>query len=325
MWVFGYGSLVWRPDFPFAEKRPAFVHSWRRRFWQESKDHRGTPSAPGRVATLVRGHPHECCWGTAYNLHQDSLTEVVEHLDFRERGGYVRHDVTIQLVGRRATNVSGFVYIATKDNENFAGEATLDAIAAQIAGARGPSGDNAEYLYELAASLRAMDAADSHVFALEAAVKALRYNKRSMTTVRPVYLKLAQSSDEARLRDMHRRAFGPLFTKVIGQDWGESLFVAKWSTDTCQWIIGDEVGVGALSLEHERHRLHLRSLMIEPVYQGRGFAEQALRLILKQAENKSLPVELTVDQVNARAYALCKRLGFRTLHSDDGGYWMSSR
>jgi cation transport protein ChaC len=79
VWVFGYGSLVWRPDFPFAESRIATIEGWERRFWQGSTDHRGVPDAPGRVVTLVEA-PGAVCWGRAYLIGASSRDEVTQML-----------------------------------------------------------------------------------------------------------------------------------------------------------------------------------------------------------------------------------------------------
>lgn len=160
VWLFGYGSLIFKADFPFIERRPARIANWTRRFWQGSHDHRGTETAPGRVATLV---PQEgaTCNGMAYLI----TPEVFSHLDHREKNGYLRLPIDIGFDDR--DSVEGLVYIAHTDNAAFLGEAPEHAIARQIAAARGPSGPNRDYLLDLAHALRELGLDDPHVFEIE--------------------------------------------------------------------------------------------------------------------------------------------------------------
>ncbi len=168
-WIFGYGSLVWRPDFPFAESRTGFVRGRARRFWQASTDHRGLPDRPGRVVTLVPEPGHRC-FGRAYRLLEEDRASVLAGLDHRERGGFTRERVPVQLNdgGGTGATVSALLYIATETNPNYLGPASLEEIARQIGESHGPSGSNIEYLVKLADALRGMGAEDDHVFALEA-------------------------------------------------------------------------------------------------------------------------------------------------------------
>jgi glutathione-specific gamma-glutamylcyclotransferase len=163
LWVFGYGSLVWRPAFEHLERHPGFITGWARRFWQGSTDHRGVPEAPGRVVTLVPSEG-ERCWGVVYRVGPQSAPQVLAMLDHREQGGYARHAVKVDIGGEHR---EALVYIATPDNPEYAGPATLERIAAQIRRSRGPSGPNIEYALRLADALRHMNAEDPHVFALE--------------------------------------------------------------------------------------------------------------------------------------------------------------
>lgn len=161
VWLFGYGSLIYKADFPFIERRPAHIVGWSRRFWQGSHDHRGTPEAPGRVATLV---PSEgaICHGMAYLV----TPEEFAHLDHREKNGYLR--VAIDIHFAAGGTEEGLIYIAAADNAAWLGEASEEEIARHIATAAGPSGPNTEYLLRLAAALRDMGHHDEHVHAIEA-------------------------------------------------------------------------------------------------------------------------------------------------------------
>jgi cation transport regulator ChaC len=164
-WLFGYGSLIWRPTFAYLEARTAVLHGWERRFWQGSTDHRGVPAAPGRVVTLVRAASGQC-WGRAFLIDTEQEAEVLEHLDGREQGGYVRESVALHFPGPSAFQAPGITYIAAPGNSNYLGPAPLEEIAAQVRRSRGPSGGNVEYVLRLAGALREMAAEDPHVFAL---------------------------------------------------------------------------------------------------------------------------------------------------------------
>ena len=169
-WIFGYGSLVWRPDFEFAERRTGFVLDRARRFWQASTDHRGTPARPGRVVTLIP-RPGCRCFGAAYRLHAGDRTSVLAGLDHRERGGFIREKLPVYFPGSESGEeaaTEALVYVATPSNPNYLGPAPLAEIAAQIRDSHGPSGPNVEYVARLADALRAMGAEDDHVFGLEA-------------------------------------------------------------------------------------------------------------------------------------------------------------
>jgi len=176
IYIFGYGSLIWRPGFPFIRKFDGYIRGWRRVFWQGSLDHRGTPEQPGRVVTLIKdkGEPVSETWGTVYCIPDEEGAVILKNLDYREKGGYVREEVDVFIRGVDGPFIQhAILYVATEKNSNFIGESPLDHIAHQIYKCVGPSGPNVDYLFNLADSLRKMLVVDEHVFKLEELVRSL--------------------------------------------------------------------------------------------------------------------------------------------------------
>lgn len=207
MWVFGYGSLIWKADFPYEKKLVGHIRGYIRRFYQKSTDHRGVPNRPGRVVTLLAStDSNDKVWGIAYKISTENIDNVVNHLDFREKGGYKKKTVLFYPCDfsksvQSSSNVNVFssdltqtsnstaslsiasdeapfyltIYIGEEDNPNFAGTENIDIIASHILVSRGISGSNTEYLYKLASAMRtiAPGVRDEHLFALEKVVKQL--------------------------------------------------------------------------------------------------------------------------------------------------------
>ncbi|XP_033634574.1 putative glutathione-specific gamma-glutamylcyclotransferase 2 [Asterias rubens] len=179
MWAFGYGSLIWKVNFPYQRKVAGYIDGYARRFWQGSPDHRGNPRKPGRVVTLLPDS-QERVWGIAYEIAEEDVPQVREYLDFRERGGYSLTSVTFQ--PRDTSTYEPFevmIYIATPDNQNFLGPASMEDIALQICSSIGESGANTEYLLNLAEAVRTLlpEASDQHLFELERLVRKINLKK----------------------------------------------------------------------------------------------------------------------------------------------------
>ncbi|CAG8779700.1 5965_t:CDS:2 [Gigaspora margarita] len=172
-WVFGYGSLIWKPPPVYEERTPGFIKGHVRRFWQHSTDHRGTVESPGRVVTLIpveewklmedyHDHKDGITWGVAYKINEKDVEKIKEYLDYREKCGYTIHYADVYQLGHDEPIVkNAVVYIATTKNESYIGPASLESMALQIHQSVGPSGPNNEYLFNLASALREL-APDAH-------------------------------------------------------------------------------------------------------------------------------------------------------------------
>ena len=161
MWIFAYGSLIFRPDFPWVERRRAYVRGWERRFWQGSPDHRGVPEAPGRVVTLVAGAGP--CGGCAYRIDPGGADAILETLDAREQAGFERTSVELLEAPEGSAFGSAITWVAGQDNAHFLGPLPDAEIAAVIRERHGPSGANTEYVLRLRDALRALEIVDDHV------------------------------------------------------------------------------------------------------------------------------------------------------------------
>lgn len=174
MWIFGYGSIIWKPGFDYVDRQVGVIRGWKRRFYQGSYDHRGVPGKPGRVVTLLPDAATHCS-GVAYRIEGAEAQRVLAELDHREKGGYQRVMEPVFASGSvhgpaqcgEVIVREALVYIAGEDNPHYLGPASIEAIAEQILGAHGPSGSNRDYLLNLAMSLRACELDDDHVFILE--------------------------------------------------------------------------------------------------------------------------------------------------------------
>ncbi|HEX2817246.1 MAG TPA: gamma-glutamylcyclotransferase [Phenylobacterium sp.] len=146
LWVFGYGSLMWRPGFPFAERVAATLQGRRRAFCIYSVHHRGTYERPGLVLGLAPGGSVR---GMAYRIAAKDWEEVYAYLLEREQPTetYIEARRPVRLAdGRR---VEALVFLSDVHHPQWAGALSLARQAELISGATGLSGRNTDYLRDL--------------------------------------------------------------------------------------------------------------------------------------------------------------------------------
>jgi cation transport protein ChaC len=145
-WVFAYGSLMWRPDFPHRRIEPALLYGYHRAFCIRSIRYRGTPERPGLVLGLARGGS---CVGRALLVAAEHGRQVADYLHDREMitGVYLPRWFEVRIGDpKRGEKVRAVGYIADPKHEQFCGGLTEEELAAIIAGSAGVSGSNVDYL-----------------------------------------------------------------------------------------------------------------------------------------------------------------------------------
>jgi len=172
LWVFGYGSLMWRPGFDWAERRMARLEGWRRSFCLRSIHYRGTPEAPGLVLGLDRA-PGVACDGVAYRVASDARAAVLAYLRARELVSYAYHERTAALRLEGGAAAEAVIYVVDRAHPQYAGVLSLAEQAAIIARSAGPMGANRDYLLQTVEHLAALGVSDPELEALAARVRAL--------------------------------------------------------------------------------------------------------------------------------------------------------
>lgn len=156
-WVFGYGSLMWRPGFPFVERARARLNGRHRAFCIYSVHHRGTYERPGLVLGLAAGG---AVVGAAYRVAKADWHETYAYLVEREQPTetYVERRIHVTLRDGRRVEALGF--LSDRAHPQWAGALELESQAQLIAGATGLSGRNIDYLRDLVIHLREDHACD---------------------------------------------------------------------------------------------------------------------------------------------------------------------
>lgn len=170
LWVFGYGSLIWNPGFPVAERRLATLHGFHRSFCMSSIHHRGTEESPGLVLAL---DPAESalCRGVGFRVPDEAADETVAYLREREliSSAYVEHVLPVAF--EDGGTAEALAYVVDTDHVQYVGGMALEEQARIIARAVGGRGPNTEYLWNTVAHLAELGIDDPDLEWLDARVR----------------------------------------------------------------------------------------------------------------------------------------------------------
>lgn len=162
LWVFGYGSLIWKPGFEHLGAVKAVLPGYARRFCLDSVTYRGTPEYPGLVLALDEA-PGAVCAGVAYRVGPDRAGEVRDYLRARELVTYSYLEAMLPVRLEDGRTAEALCFVIDKRHVQYRGGLTPEQQAEVIATARGPAGSNREYLERTVRSLAELGIRDEEL------------------------------------------------------------------------------------------------------------------------------------------------------------------
>jgi cation transport protein ChaC len=170
LWVFGYGSLIWRPGFEHVERVPARVIGLHRSLCIYSFVHRGTPERPGLVLGLDIGG---ACRGIAYRVAARHRAETLAYLRAREQATAVYRETVrvVWLAGNPERRIDAVCYMVDRGHEQYAGRLSHEQQLRLVRQGHGRSGNNRDYVIETVKSLEALNIVDHDLHLLAERLK----------------------------------------------------------------------------------------------------------------------------------------------------------
>jgi cation transport protein ChaC len=165
LWVFGYGSLMWRPGFEFVEQVPARLIGEHRALCVYSFVHRGTPEKPGLVLGLDRGG---ACRGIAFRVPEKHRVTTIAYLRAREQVTSVYREVmrSVWLENEPRQRISALAYVVDRGHVQYAGRLSLPDQLRHVQQGHGQSGANREYVVATVKAIEAEGIRDSQLHQL---------------------------------------------------------------------------------------------------------------------------------------------------------------
>lgn len=159
LWVFGYGSLMWRPGFEFSERRAARLNGAHRALCVISHVHRGTPEKPGLVLGLDRGGS---CRGIAFRVAGKNREQVIQYLREREQVTtvYLEKYRLVDLLDGNRARVSAVCYLVDRGHAQYSGALSLEEQLTYVKRGHGKSGNNPDYVLATVDALRSLGIRD---------------------------------------------------------------------------------------------------------------------------------------------------------------------
>lgn len=158
LWVFGYGSLIWRPGFEFVERVPALLKGAHRALCVYSHSHRGTPDVPGLVLGLDHGG---ACRGVAFRVAADQRLATIDYLREREQVTMVYRECVRPVALHDGRVVLALCYIVDRAHKQYAAKLSRDDVLRYVRQGVGKSGPNHEYVRNTALALKELGIQDT--------------------------------------------------------------------------------------------------------------------------------------------------------------------